>query len=65
MTVTLTPTQVMAVIGVLLALVMMWRAGSRRAHRAAMVARAGVRAVSLAGQVLLSAGLIVGVQWWC
>ncbi len=63
MTVHLTPTEVLAALGVLLTLVMMWRSGTRRARRAADVARAGSRVVSLAGRVLLTAGVIVGVQW--
>jgi len=63
MTVNLTPTEVLAGVGVLLALVMVWRAGTHRARRAAEAARAGSRVVSLAGRVLLTAGAIVGVQW--
>jgi uncharacterized membrane protein YedE/YeeE len=63
MTVNLIPTQVVAVIGVLLVVVMMWRSGTRRARRAADAAHAASRVVSLAGQVLITAGVIVGVQW--
>lgn len=63
MTLHLTPTQVLAAIGVLLMLVMVWRSGTRRARRAADAARAGAQVVSLAGRVLLTAGVIVGVQW--
>jgi hypothetical protein len=63
MTINLTPTQVIAVIGVLVVVVMMWRSGTRRAYRAAQVAHAASRVVSLAGQVLVTAGVIVGVQW--
>ncbi|MGH3903945.1 MAG: hypothetical protein ACRDTE_07140 [Pseudonocardiaceae bacterium] len=63
MTLNLTPTEVLAAFGVLLTLVMVWRSGTRRARRATDVARAGSRAVSLAGRVLLTAGVIVGVQW--
>ena len=63
MTVNLTPTQVVAAIGVLLVVVMMWRSGTRRARRAADAAHAASRVVSLAGQVLATAGVIVGVQW--
>lgn len=63
MTVDLTPEQILAGIGVALALVMVWRVGSRRARKAADSARAGARAVSLAGRVLLMGALIVGVQW--
>ena len=63
MTVNLTPTQVLAVLGVLVIVVMMWRSGTRRAHRAAQAAHAASRVVSLAGHVLITAGVIVGVQW--
>jgi hypothetical protein len=63
MTVSLTPTEVLAAIGVFLALVMLWRSGTRRAKRAADRAQAGARTVSLAGRVLLTAGVIVAAQW--
>ena len=63
MTINLTPTQVLAAIGVLVVVVMMWRSGTRRAHRAAQAAHAASRVVSLAGQVLATSGAIVGVQW--
>lgn len=63
MTIDVSPTQVVAVIGVLLVVVMMWRSSTRRARRAAEAAHAASRVVSLAGQVLLTAGVIVGVQW--
>lgn len=63
MTINVSPTQVLAVIGVLVIVVMMWRSGTRRAHRAAQAAHAASRVVSLAGHVLITAGLIVGVQW--
>lgn len=63
MTVNVTPTQVLAVLGVLVMAVMMWRSGTRRARRAAQAAHAASRVVSLIGHVLLTAGVIVGVQW--
>lgn len=63
MTVDLTPTEVLAGVGVLLMVITVWRTGTHRARRAADAARAGSRVVSLAGRVLLTAGLIVGVQW--
>ena len=63
MTIDVSPAQVVAVIGVLVIVVMMWRSGTRRAHRAAQAAHAGSRVVSLAGHVLIAAGVIVGVQW--
>ena len=63
MSVNLTPTEALAAFGVLLAVVLVWRTGTRRARRAAAAARAGSRVVSLAGRVVLTAGMIVGVQW--
>jgi hypothetical protein len=63
MTIDVTPTQVVAVLGVLVIMVMMWRSGTRRARRAAETAHAASRVVSLAGHVLVTAGVIVGVQW--
>jgi hypothetical protein len=63
MTVNLTPEHLMAGVGVLLALLWVWRAGARRARVTADAARAGARLVSLSGRVVFTAGLIVGVQW--
>lgn len=63
MTVTVSPTQVLAVVGVLVIVVMTWRSGTRRAHRAAQAAHAASRVVSLAGHVVITAAVIVGVQW--
>ncbi|MGH3934851.1 MAG: hypothetical protein ACRDS1_07745 [Pseudonocardiaceae bacterium] len=63
MTVDLTPTQIVAALGVLLALLMLWRSGARRGRRAADAAYGASRVASLAGHVLGSAGVIVGVQW--
>jgi hypothetical protein len=63
MTVNLTPTQILAGIGVLLALFMVWRLGARKAHKAADAARASARAVSLAGRVVFTGAAFVGVQW--
>ncbi|MEV7038507.1 hypothetical protein [Amycolatopsis sp. NPDC051061] len=60
---TVTPTQILAGVGVLLVLFWVWRAGSRRAKAAAETARSGARLVSLVGRVLFNAGLIVAVQW--
>ncbi len=59
----LTPIQIAAGLGALLALFMVWRASVRRARAAADAARAGARLLSLAGRVLFTAALIVGVQW--
>ncbi|MGH4012228.1 MAG: hypothetical protein ACRDTH_29385 [Pseudonocardiaceae bacterium] len=63
MTINVTPTQVVAVLGVLVIVVMVWRSGTRRARRAAEAAHAASRVVSLAGHVFVTAGVIVGVQW--
>ena len=63
MTVTVSPTQVLAVVGVLVIVVMMWRSGTRRARRAAAAAHAASRVASLAGHVVVTAAVIVGVQW--
>ncbi|UMP04383.1 hypothetical protein [Amycolatopsis sp. EV170708-02-1] len=63
MTVNLTPTQILAGIGVLLVLFVVWRFSARKARQAADVARAGVRVVSLAGRVLFTGAAFVGVQW--
>ena len=63
MNVQLTPTEVLVGLGGLVVLVLMWRSGTRRARRAAERARAGVRVVSLAGRVLLTAAGMAGVQW--
>ncbi|MFL6118044.1 hypothetical protein [Actinophytocola sp.] len=61
--ISLTPTQILAGVGVLVILLWVWRAGVRRAKAAAEAARSGARLLSLAGRVLFTAGLIVGVQW--
>jgi hypothetical protein len=46
-----------------LSLVVKARAGVKRARVAAEIARAGMSPVSLLGRVLMTAGVIVGVQW--
>jgi len=63
MTVNLTPTQILAGIGVLLVLLLIWRFSARRAKRAADAARATACVVSLAGRVLFMGAAMVGVQW--
>jgi hypothetical protein len=63
MTFNLTIEQVAAGVGVLLALLWVWRAGARRARAAANAARSGARLLSLTGRVLFTAGVIMGVQW--
>jgi hypothetical protein len=63
MTVNLTPTQILAGVGVLLVLFLVWRVGARKARKAADAARASARVVSLAGRVLFTGAAFVGVQW--
>jgi hypothetical protein len=63
MTVNVGPMQVLAVLGMLVVVVMMWRSGTRRARRAAAAAHAASRVISLAGHVVATAGAIVVVQW--
>ncbi|WP_285504436.1 hypothetical protein, partial [Actinokineospora sp. NBRC 105648] len=58
----LTAVQVVAGVGVLVVSAWVWRASARRA-RAAESARSGARLVSLAGRVVLTAAVILGVQW--
>ncbi|HKR51654.1 MAG TPA: hypothetical protein VJT72_19140 [Pseudonocardiaceae bacterium] len=63
MTVNVSLTQVLAMLGVLVLVVAMWRSGTRRARQAAATAHAASRVVSLAGHVVATAAVIVGVQW--
>ncbi|TVT53439.1 hypothetical protein FNH05_11855 [Amycolatopsis rhizosphaerae] len=63
MNVQVTPTEIVVALSSLVALMLMWRSGARRARRAAEQARASVRVVSLAGRVLLTTAGMVGVQW--
>ncbi|MDX8052859.1 hypothetical protein SK571_26070 [Lentzea sp. BCCO 10_0798] len=63
MTINLTPTQILAVLGAVIAVLWIWRASARRAKAAANAARTGARLLSLTGRVLVMAGVIVGVQW--
>jgi hypothetical protein len=46
-----------------LSMVVKARAGVKRARAAAEIARVGTSPVSLMGRVLMTAGVIVGVQW--
>lgn len=63
MTINPSPTQVVAALGVMLVLLMMWRSGTRRGRRAADAASGASRVASLAGYLLGTAGVIIGVQW--
>jgi Na+-driven multidrug efflux pump len=62
-TLDLGPTELLAGVGVLLSLFMVWRAGARRAKAAAKAARSSAWLLSFGGRVLVTAGLIMGVQW--
>jgi len=62
-TISVTPVHLLAGLGVLVIVFWVWRASVRQARRAADVARQSARLASLAGRVLITAGLIVGVQW--
>jgi hypothetical protein len=61
--ISLTPTQILAGVGVLVTVLWVWRTSARRVRAAAEAARSGARFLSLAGRVVFTAGLIVGVQW--
>jgi hypothetical protein len=63
MNISLTPMEVLAAGGILLLLVIVWRSGTRRARRAADVARASARVASLAGRVVFTGAALLGVQW--
>lgn len=63
MTLNLGPPELLAGVGVLVSLFMIWRAGARRVRAAAKAARSSARLMSLGGRVLITAGLIIGVQW--
>jgi hypothetical protein len=63
MNVTLTPTQLLGGLAVLLVLLWVWRASARRARAAADAARTGARVLSLTGRVLVGASVLAGVQW--
>ena len=62
-TISLSPVEVMAGVGVLAVLLVVWRSGARRARAAAEAARSGAQLMSLAGRVAFTAGCLVGVQW--
>lgn len=59
----LSPVHVLAGLGALLVLVWVWRASVRRARRVATAARHGAKLASLAGRLLVAAGILGGVQW--
>lgn len=63
MTLNLSPTQVVVALGVGLVLLMMWRSGTRQGRRAAETTHGASQVASLAGHLLGTAGVIVGVQW--
>jgi hypothetical protein len=59
----LTSTQLLAALGLLLVLVLVWRTSSKAARRARESARSSARLASLSSRVLLTAAGIVGLQW--
>lgn len=59
----LTSTQLLAGLGVLLVLILVWRTSWKTARRARESARSGARLASLSGRVVATAAGIVGVQW--
>ncbi|WP_026425754.1 hypothetical protein [Actinokineospora inagensis] len=61
--ITITPMALFAGAGIALGVLLVWRSGVRKARAAATAARAGARAVSLFGRVLVLGGMITGVQW--
>jgi hypothetical protein len=63
MNVTLTPTQILDGLAVVLVLLWVWRASARHTRAAADAARTGARLLSLTGRVLVGASVLVGVQW--
>ena len=63
MTVNLPMMPLLAGLGVLVGLFLVWRAGRRSAKAAAEAARTGVRLFSLAGRVLVVGSALVAVQW--
>lgn len=63
MTLQLAPVEILAVLGGLFALVLVWRASARATRRAGEAARTSVKLMSLKGRVLTTAAAIVGVQW--
>jgi hypothetical protein len=61
--ISLSATEVLAVVGVLVVLLLVWRAGVRHARATIRAARASTRLVSLASPVVVNAALIVIAQW--
>ncbi|WP_026425093.1 hypothetical protein [Actinokineospora inagensis] len=59
----LTPTQVVGGLAVLVVALWLWRAAARRARAAVNAARTGVRLFSLAGRTVSVAVVISGAQW--
>jgi hypothetical protein len=63
MTLNLTPVHLLAGLGVLVFVVLVWRASMRSARKASDATRAGARLMSLAGRVGFTAGVIAVAQW--
>lgn len=60
---TLTPTQLIVGMAVLVGLFALWRISAWKRRRTLAAARASARLLSLFGRVVFTAALIVGVQW--
>lgn len=62
-TISVAPEYLLAGLGALVIVVWVWRSSVRQARRAADVARQSARLASLASRVLVTAGVIVSMQW--
>lgn len=63
MVISLSPLEVLAAIGALLLVVVIWRSSVRRAKRIATAAKESAKLASLAGRVMLTGAVFGGVQW--
>jgi hypothetical protein len=63
MNVTLTPTQILSGLAVVLVLLWVWRASARHTRAVTDAAGTGARSLSLTGRVLIGASVLAGVQW--
>ncbi|TKG68343.1 hypothetical protein FCN18_21520 [Prauserella endophytica] len=59
----LPPTHLLVAAGILLGWVLLWRIAAWKRRRSLDATRSSDRLLSLFGRVVLTAGLIVGVQW--
>ncbi|WP_020499148.1 hypothetical protein [Sciscionella marina] len=63
MVISLSPLEILAGLGVLLAVVLVWRSSVRRAKRIATAARESAKLATLAGRVGIAGAILGGVQW--